>query len=143
MFAVLTGLMMQSYRGLEDNYDINKGAVLTLDVTGLNNESTSSTGNIMEQFERMQLMKGIDEVYNGFFEVVQLSSFFDLVGGLLMATIGTLRTILGVIFLPFELVKIILSYYVGEIPGVLGGLAAMIAVYAGFIFLSIKVGRDL
>ena len=144
LFAVLVGLLVGFYNGLVDDYGIVPGDVKDFNHTrNVGGNNGVKSGNIAEQFNSMSLVQGISKISEGFSKLYVLKDITDFVGGLLMAGLGTLQTVMGVIILPYELFDIIITFYAGEVPGVLGGITAMVIVYAGFVFLSIKVGRDL
>ena len=48
--------------------------------------------------------------------------------------LGTLRTVLGLITIPYDIVHIISVYYGADFPN-LNGIVAMIVIYTGFILL--------
>jgi len=131
LFTLITGV----YDGLVENYDLTKG---DLDPTG------ETEYNIAEAFKEMNLIEGIARLKTG---IVKLSpgsgSNFDIAGGLASVAIGALKTVSGIFTLPYSMVQILLTYYAGEIPGVIGGITMMLVVYVGMILAGIYVNREL
>ncbi len=140
LFAVLVGLLIPVYKALEDGYGITKGDVKTVVI---NSSGGTNTGNIMDALEAMQLIKGIENLNSGLTKLKPGASISDIVGGLLAVGIGAVRTIIGTLILPYQVVHgIIFVYYPNEIPAVLGGLFALITVYVVFIVLSVYLRKD-
>lgn len=139
-FAILVGLLLFFYEGMEEQYGITQGDVKTL---GLQYNNETSTGSIGDAFANMNLLEGINRLQDGFLRLRSVDNPADLLGGLLLAGLGILQTIIGLLIAPYDIANIVLTYYVGEVPGIVGGLASIVIVYASFIFLSIKVGKDL
>lgn len=128
IFAVLVGLVINFYDGIESQYGIIKGDQKTI--------QNLTTGNIMDQFKEMNLLEGIQQINNAVFELNPgSSSTIDILGALASLAIGILKSVVGLLTAPYSIMSIILTYYAGEIPGVVGGLVAMVVVYVGFILL--------
>jgi len=152
LFAVLVGLLVNFYdNGLVENYDIIKGHTASgISVHDMNDPDRNGTlvlseeGNIVDQFQNLNLIEGINGFSNSFLALGTVSNPIEFVGALVMAGLSVLRIIGGVFTLPFSLVNIIATFYGGSAPvGIIGGLASMVLVYGGFLIISIKVGRDL
>ena len=65
----------------------------------------------------------------------------DLLGGLAGVGLGTLKSVLGLITIPYDIVHIISEFYGTDFPN-LNGIVAMIVVYTGFILLSAYLRKD-
>ena len=137
IFAVLASLYVTIYDGIEDSYNITKSDTMTFDVGG-----TNQTGNIADQFKALYLIEGVSEAQVGVSQLKAPSNIIDILGGLVTAGIGALKTIAGIIVFPYQITNIVLTYYVGEIPGILGGLVMMAIVYVGMIMLAVFLRRD-
>jgi len=133
IFAVLASLYVTVYDGIEDSYNITKSDIMTFNET---------TGNIADQFKALYLIEGISKTQVGISELQAPSNILDILGGLVTAGIGALKTIAGIIVFPYQITNIVLTYYVGEIPGILGGLVMMVVVYVGMIMLAVFLRRD-
>lgn len=134
LFSVLITLCINIYTGLEENYEIEKGDIHTVE--------NITTGNIADQFKAMNLIQGINGISNAIMKISAPGNLLDLLGGLAAAGLGTLKTVIGIITIPYEIVHVIITFYAGEVPGIIGGLIAMIVVYAGFIMLSAYLRHD-
>ena len=138
IFAVLIGLLLNFYTGLEEGYGIERGDTRNTTDTNLTN------ANIMDQFEAMNLIEGMAGIDAGITELTAPgASLTDIVGALMSVGIGVIKTIIGVLIFPYDIVRIILGYYAGDIPGILGGLVTIVAVYVSFIMLSRYLRDDI
>jgi len=133
LLAVLATLCVTIYTGIEDNYGITESDVLTVNET---------TGNIAEQFESLNLIEAIGETQAGIFKLSAPASVLDIIGGLATVGIGALKTVAGIIVIPYQITNIVLTFYAGEIPGIIGGLVMMIVVYVGMVILAVFLRRD-
>ena len=139
LFAVLVGLLINAYTGLEDNYDITRNDTKTLNITG-----SASSGNIVEHLRDLNLLEGIAELQVG---IQRLSpstgTQFDVLGGLASVGVGALKVISGIVTTPFEIVSIITTFYANETAGIMAtSLMMIVVVYVGFILLSAYLGKD-
>ena len=135
LFAVLIGLLINVYTGLETEYGITKNDTKTINGT---------TGNIVDHLRDLNLLSGISQLQVG---IQQLSpgtgTQFDVLGGLASVGVGALKVISGIVTTPFEIVNIIVTFYAGEVPGIMAtSLAMIVVVYVGFILLSAYLGKD-
>lgn len=129
IFAVLVGLLTTFYSGLEEGYGIER--------TDTRNTTNRTNANIIEEFEDMHLISAVAEIDVAISDLsTPGASLTDIVGALMSVGIGILRLIFGLIIVPYNLVRIVLGYYAGDIPGVIGGLVTLVSVYVGFILLS-------
>jgi len=136
LFAALIGLCIAIYDGFEEGYGTTRGD--TKNITG------RTTGNIMEQFESMNLISGISQIKSGIMAINPPKGSgvqFDILGGLASVGVGTLKSVIGLVSTPFEIVGIVLEYYV-QIPAILTELVMMVVVYVGFILLSVYLKSD-
>jgi|SRR3972149_5044537 len=143
LFAVLIGLCINIYEGLQDNYSVVKGDVKTMAVTDLQNTTSSSTGNIIDQFNEMNLIEGINDIQDSLLRLETGAGLTDVFFALLFIGIGAVKVVLGILTAPYTIMSIIFTFYAGEIPGVIAGLASIVIVYAAFIWLSLYLqGKD-
>ena len=133
ILAVLATLCVTIYDGIEENYGITESDVLTINKT---------EGNIAEQFKELDLIGAINRTQVGIYKLSAPASVLDIIGGLATVGIGALKTVAGIIVLPYQITNIVLTFYAGEIPGILGGLVMMIVVYVGMIILAVFLRRD-
>ena len=135
LFAVLIGLLINAYTGLEVEYNITRNDTKVINGT---------SGNIVEHLRDLNLLQGISDLQVG---IQQLSpstgTQFDVLGGLASVGVGSLKVISGVVTTPFEIVYIITTFYAGEVPGIIAtSLAMIVVVYVGFVLLSAYLGKD-
>lgn len=137
VFSILVGLFIGVYNDLNTNYDI--GDVYTADVEGLSSNST-----IVEQFETMNVVDGVQTLVDQIVTLTSPSSgLFDIVGGLILGGVGIMKTVFGLLTFPYDITRVILTFYSGSVPaGILGGLAMLIVTYAAFIYISFWLGKD-
>lgn len=132
LFSVLLSLLITIYNdGLVENYDITEG--------DLREEK-----NIAEQLSELNLVEGVAEIGAGIAELSPGSaSSIDILGGLASVGLGALKTVAGLGTAPYSITTIILGYYAGDIPGIIGGvLVTIVFVYIGFILLSAYLRSD-
>ena len=137
LLATLIGLLIPVYHALEKGYGITESD--TKEITLSSGETT--TGNIMEQFENLRLINGISDISAAITKITTGSNVVDLLGGLAGVGLGTLKTVLGLITIPYDIVHIISEFYGADFPN-LNGIVAMIVVYVGFILLSAYLRKD-
>ncbi len=140
LFAVAVTLLINIYVDIESSYGITKGDVRSLNVT---DDYVLTEGNIMEQFQSMNLIEGMNDIEQAIRDLRAGTGFGDILGGLAGAGIGVVKTVVGLITAPYAIVNIIVTYYAGQIPGVLAGLITMIVVYVFFILLSAYLRSDI
>lgn len=139
LFAVLVGLLINVYSDIETGYSITKGDLQTV-TTG---STGTRTGNIMELLRGMNLIEGIARIDAGISDIQPgTASAFDIVGALASVGLGVLQTVFGLLIAPYDIISIIMGYYLGAIPGVITGIVTMVAVYVGFILLSAYLRQD-
>ena len=137
IFAFIISIFIFTYDGLEENYNITKGDVKTMNITTINGTKEQHSGNIVDQFKEMNLIEGISQIESGIAKLSPGSaSNFDILGGIAAVGVGALKSIFGLLTAPYSIVRIILGYYAGDIIGMIGGLVVLVGVYVGFILLS-------
>ena len=140
IFAVLTILLITIYdQGLVENYGITEG-----DLKPTNFTSGGEDKNIMEQFKELNLIEGMSTVSTGISELTPGSaSSIDILGGLAAVAVGALKTVVGAVTAIYQIPRIILGYYAGDIPGVIGGaIFSIFMIYVAFILLSAYLRSD-
>jgi len=143
VFAVLVGLFINAYSGMEDSYDVTKTDVQSMQVNTALNETKEVNGSIMDQLQELDLIEGINKIGDGMVRFAEPTGVLDILGGLASVGIGLLKTITGLITIPATFTYIITRYYAGTIPAViLGGFVALVLVYVGFLILSVLVRTD-
>jgi len=133
ILAVLATLCVTIYEGVESSYNVTRGDVLTVNET---------TGNIADQFKALYLIEAVAETQTGINKLKAPSGVIDILGALATAGIGALKTVGGVIVIPYQITNIVFSFYAGEIPGIVAGLVMMVVVYVGMIVLAVFLRRD-
>ncbi|KKK48663.1 hypothetical protein LCGC14_3142860, partial [marine sediment metagenome] len=125
LFSVLLSLLITIYTGLVENYDVIPGDL-------------EEGKSIIEQLSELNLVEGVADIGAGIAELSPGSaSSIDILGGLASVGLGALKTVAGLGTAPYSITTIILGYYAGDIPGVIGGILVTIVFIIGIIF-SIK-----
>lgn len=145
IFAVIIGLFIIVYENMEEKYGITKGDTKTMDITTFNGSVVESEGNIVDQFRAMNLIGGVAQIDSGLTKLTPGSaSSFDILGGLAAVAVGAMKTIVGIFTSPYEIPRIIIGYYAGDIPGILaGGMATLAITYLIFILISAYLRSDI
>lgn len=136
LFATLVSLCLTIYGGFEAGYSFTKGDVKSIE--------GRITGNIMEQFKSMNLISGVAEIKTGIMKLNPPTGTGvqqDILGGIAAVAIGSLKSVIGLVTTPFEVVGIILEYYL-QIPFMVTELVMLVVVYVGFILLSVHLKSD-
>ena len=132
LFVVLIGLFITFTTPFYDEY-------------GLNNtderEYNEKTGNIMYHFDNMIIIDGIRGISEDIISLQNPSNLLDIAGSLIGVGLGVLKTIAGLITLPYEILRITLTFYT-DIPPVFLDIFFMIVVYVAFILLSAYLRKD-
>ena len=132
LFSVLLSLLITIYNeGLVENYEVIPGDL-------------EEGKSIIEQLSELNLVEGVAEIGAGIAELSPGSaSSIDILGGLASVGLGALKTVAGLATAPYSITTIILVYYAGDIPGIVGGvLVTIVFVYIGFILLSAYLRSD-
>lgn len=136
IFTALVVLYTSVYGSLADAYSFNNQDLQSYNGT---------TQGILEHLENVNVVGGINYLEQGVLKLQPpTGSSTDILGGLASVGIGAVKIIIGIITIPYEIVNIILTFYAGGIPGVIGGiLTEMIVIYVGFILLSLYLRKDI
>jgi hypothetical protein len=135
LMAFFFTLFIQAYEGFQDSYGFNETDTRIL-------EGETEEMNIMEALRSLRLIEGVAELQAGLTDLSPpAGSELDVLGGLASVAIGAIKSIVGVVTTPFEIVAIIVEYYT-EIPSILTELLLIGVVYVGFILLSAYLRYD-
>ena len=139
LLATLIGLLIPIYNALEKGYGITES-----DTKTITDEETEEefTGNIIEHFKNINLIEGLSEISSSIEDIAGGSSIIDILGGLAGAALGILKSVLGLLTIPYEIVYIISVFYGADFPN-LYGIVMMVVVYTGFILLSAYLRKDI
>ena len=139
LLATLIGLLIPIYNALEKGYGITES-----DTKTITDEETEEefTGNIIEHFKNINLIEGLSEISSSIEDIAGGSSIIDILGGLAGAALGILKSVLGLLTIPYELAYIISVFYGADFPN-LNGIVMMVVVYTGFILLSAYLRKDI
>jgi hypothetical protein len=139
LFSVLLLLILNPYKELQENYNFTNADEKTLVI---NNETY--TGGVAEQLKNLQLNQGIEQISNNLLKLNPgTGSLADILGALAGVGLGSVKTVLGLFVVPYQISNIIVTFYAGEIPGAIVGLLTMVIVYGGFILLGAYIGREI
>ncbi len=138
LLAVLISLLIPVYKALETGYGITES-----DTKTITDEETDEefTGNILEHLENIRLVDGLSDISSSITKIATGSNVIDLLGGLAGAALGILKSVLGLITIPYDITYIISTFYGNDFPE-LTGIVMMIVVYVGFILLSAYLRKD-
>jgi len=131
IFGMLTGLAVTIYEGFEDGYSL-----IETGTKDYNYQGEIVNGNIMEQFKRLNLVEGMNQIGESIIEIgTPSASLTDILGALAGIGIGVLKSTFGLFSAVYEIGAIVATYY--QLPPILiGGLTTIFFVIAGFILLS-------
>lgn len=139
LMAVLISLLIPMYKALETGYGITDTGIKT----AVNATGGEFTGNIIDHFDHLRLKEGLSDISSSITKIATGSNVIDLLGGLAGAALGILKSVLGLITIPYEIISILLLFYGTTMPiAQLGGIVMMIVVYVGFILLSAYLRKD-
>ncbi len=138
LLAVLISLLIPVYKALETGYGITETGTKTI-----TDEETDEdfTGNILEHLENIRLVDGLSDISSSITKIATGSNVIDLLGGLAGAALGILKSVLGLITIPYDITHVISVFYGNDFPE-LTGIVMMIVVYVGFILLSAYLRKD-
>ncbi len=142
LFSMFVMLFVSTYSDMQQVYEFTPDQVKDLTGTVGDNNYTLTSGNIMEQFNNMKLIEGMNDLNKGIVKLTS-GSVTDLLGGLTAAGVGFAKLVVGIITAPSAILEIITIYYGGAIlpQAFIKGLSAIVSVYVLFILLS-KFTRD-
>ena len=126
LFAVLIGLFIGFYDGIEHNYDVPK------DTTTI--QGVETTDSVADRIQNLNILEGVESITNAF-QTQNLQSLTDILGALATGGIGLLLTLLGIFTFPFEIGSILTSFY-GIPPILINGLLIAMCSYIAFILIS-------
>jgi len=137
IFGMLVSLSALIYNNFEDAYSLQESGTQTVEIN-----NTNQTSNIMEQFERLNLIEGMNQISVNIQKIGTPSAgLTDILGSLAGVGIGILKSVTGIVTIIPSIFLIVASYY--QIPPIVYvGLAAIFSVTIGFILLSAYIGRD-
>jgi len=125
LFATLVSLLLISYNGMKTAYSFEP-----------DNESLVNGSNIAQSLNDLTLVRGLNETFTAINSLsAPTSSTFDILGGLAAAGIGVLKTIVGLVRVPDQILGVIIEYYNIPNPVVIMFVSLLIS-YVGFILLS-------
>lgn len=138
IFGILIGLCVMIYAGFEESYETEKQHTMSVEIDGVN-----ETEDIMHQLDRLNIIEGMNDIGVSIQKIgLPSSGIIDILGGLAGVAIGVLKTITGVVTLPFSIGIIIAKYY--QIPMIIYvGLGTIFFVGIGFILLSAYMRHEL
>jgi len=132
IFGLLAGLCVIIYNGFEDNYELVESGTQTLNIS-----NSTSDENIMEHFERLNLIEGMNDIGSSIEAIGTPGvNIRDILGALAGVGIGVLKTIVGIVVLPISICSIILQFYANIPPIISGAISTIVFVIIGFILLS-------
>jgi len=110
LFTMMVGLYGLIYDGLQEGYDIEKGAVKTLTETG-------EEGNIIDQLRTINIIDAASDIQRAITTLKNPLNPLDVAGALITGGVGIGKLVVGLVTLPFEILSIIGEYY--QIPGII------------------------
>lgn len=141
LLVTLIGLLIPVYKALEKGYGITENPE-SIKTVKLNETDSGFEGNIIEQFENLRLVNGLSGIVAGIKDITSGSGVLDILGGLAGAALGILKSILGLLTIPYDIAHIISEFYGSDFPE-LTGIVFMVTVYTGFILLSAYLRKDI
>jgi hypothetical protein len=139
IFAVLIGLVIVMYKGLETDYGITKGDTrnTTNAVTGV-----VESMNIMDRLDNLLILKGINQTLSGIYTIKEPSAkFLDILGALASTGIGVIKLTGGLIVFVPQVVYIIMTFYYIP-PVVAAGFIILVIMFVGFLIIKAYTGND-
>lgn len=136
LFTALIVLYTEAYGSLSDAYSFTNQDLQTYNGT---------SNGILDHMRQINVVEGINDLEQGVLKLQPPSgSSTDILGGLASVGIGAVKLILGLITIPYEIARIIITFYAGEVPGVIGGIMTqLVVIYVGFILLSLYLRKDI
>lgn len=129
MFAILVSLLVTIYGGFQEGYSIER-------------TDTKGGYDVMGRLENLNIVSGMVNVTSSVYKIQNPSSNNgDILGALASAGLGVLKSIVGIITFPFEIVGIIMEFY--HIPSIIGlGLLSILIIVVAFLMLSAYLRYD-
>lgn len=139
IFAVLVGLYVGIYKGMENDYGITPTDTRTI-TNSITGQSTNMS--IMESFDNLLILKGINQTLSGIYNLKEPSaSFVDIIGALASTGIGVIRLTGGLVFYVPQIAYIIMTYYYIP-PIVAGGIIVLVILFVGFLIIRAYTGNE-
>ena len=124
IFTMLIALVVNFHSELKTVY------VQTSDVIVFDSTNDEIDGlNIAERLKNIVVLEGIQAIVNGFNPENPSSGVTDILGQILLATIGLLLTIVGVFIAPFQIAFILEQHYMWIPPFFLNAILTMLIVW--------------
>lgn len=135
IFSALVVSFTEVYIDFGESYNITQTDLQT---------HNGNTKGIMDHLKAINVVEGINTLEQGILNLRPPSgSGADLLGGLASVGIGVVKLTLGLITIPYEVMKIMITFYAGEVPGVIAAIITqMIVIYIGFILISLYLRND-
>ena len=145
MFLMVITLSVGIYRTFDDTYGFENKYELTDNVSG-------NTMNIGERLIVVadQALDGINTTESGVNSLLlgitnlapnPATGLLDILGGLSSVAIGALKSVLVFVTAPFQVIGIVLEYYV-DIPVVVTYFATILLIFVVFILVSLYLRSD-
>lgn len=132
LFVVIMALFTGMYKGIEEGYNITRGANMSLNISG-----EVENGNIVEQLSRLSINEDIAQIKVDIIDAQSpASTLFDIAGAFIGIGTGLIKVIIDLVTLPFSIIDIILTFYVGDLPAILIELFLVIVAIVSFVLLS-------
>lgn len=130
IIAVLLTLTLDVYYNFQEGYGFTE--------TG----KDANNMNILEELKGLNLLDAVATYTKAIDKIATPNNPLDFVGGLLLAGLGVLKTIAGIITFPVEIMRIVGDFY--TIPSIIStGIGLLFEAYIFFIILSATLGRDI
>ena len=124
VISILIGLFTGIYLEFQYAYEFSPSMVDANNVT------------IVDALINLNLVQGVNQTYTAVFDILNPTNPLDMVGSLLSAGVGSMKTIIGIIGLVPEIILVLTNYYTNIIPPIVSQLLGLIfSVYVGFILL--------
>lgn len=128
IFAMIIGLLVTSFNGVKEAYD-------------LTDTYTKKGKNIGDALNDLEIMKGMNKTISGAYTLgTPTADLGDILGAIQSLGLGVLQTIAGVITTPIRIIVIFVSFYPIPTALVIGSITLLTTII-GFILLS-KYLRD-
>ena len=123
VFAFLVSLVLGMYSSFDVAYDIT--------------ETANKNGeNIFQALQGLEIIEGLNQTVTAVYKIANPTNPLDVLGSLLSASIGVVRTIVGIVALPVDIIAIVVNYYNGWVPPLAQSIICILfAIYMGFLLL--------
>lgn len=136
ILVALVTLFINVNENINENYGLSNSDIQTT--------STGEELTIMERLDKLTIRQGISQVATAMQQLASPgASLADIAGALISVGIGAIKTILGLVLIPGQIIGIVIGFYDGTIPGWIEALIInLVVIYAAFIFLSSHLGKE-